>query len=370
MGLKWVRLGAEMGAYGMRWVGSGAETGLDEGKAMLTGLDEGMTQGTISLISNTIDAISDDATQVSRAAQKHLDDHHSGSIKGHGYPVIAVAWNHGENLLASSDFGDTVIVWKREKTKQKRNSLICSKKPKSMTTGSWERSMYCSFSIHIIISEEFGLKPMNCPGHCVIFDSRPRSYRELPLRIADFGVLHRNEASGALTGLTRVRTMLIFSAENLRGQENILGDLETWDKAEMALADALNEFGKPWHLCFDWTSKFPCFCAPQWILKCCILLHRKDDHQWIYLKGKFKSIILKETDVASKGLDFPDIHVINYDMSVEIGSCFLFHRGKAISLYPKSHIFYRIHAYKEDSIPARNVTLGEGHDGNTLRSTR
>ena len=62
---------------------------------------------------------------------QHLDDNHSGSTKvscfssllrvqGHGYPVIAVAWNHGENLLASSDFGGTVIVWKREKTKQKR----------------------------------------------------------------------------------------------------------------------------------------------------------------------------------------------------------------------------------------------------------
>lgn len=41
-------------------------------------------------------------------------------LQGHGYPVIAVAWNHGENLLASSDFGGTVIVWKREKTNQKR----------------------------------------------------------------------------------------------------------------------------------------------------------------------------------------------------------------------------------------------------------
>merc|ERR1719197_677590 len=49
------------------------------------------------------------------------------------------------------------------------------------------------------------LKPMNCPGHCLMFDHRTRSYRELPLRLADFGVLHRNEESGALTGLTRVR---------------------------------------------------------------------------------------------------------------------------------------------------------------------
>lgn len=44
--------------------------------------------------------------------------------------------------------------------------------------------------------QEFGLKPMNCPGHCLIFANRTRSYRELPLRLADFGVLHRNEFSG------------------------------------------------------------------------------------------------------------------------------------------------------------------------------
>lgn len=51
----------------------------------------------------------------------------------------------------------------------------------------------------------FGMKPMNCPGHCLMFDNTIHSYRELPIRYADFGVLHRNEISGALTGLTRVR---------------------------------------------------------------------------------------------------------------------------------------------------------------------
>jgi len=53
--------------------------------------------------------------------------------------------------------------------------------------------------------EEHAFKPMNCPGHCLMFDSQLRSYRDLPLRYADFGVLHRNEIRGALTGLTRVR---------------------------------------------------------------------------------------------------------------------------------------------------------------------
>ena len=53
--------------------------------------------------------------------------------------------------------------------------------------------------------EEHGLKPMNCPGHCLMFDIMQKSYKDLPIRMADFGVLHRNEISGALTGLTRVR---------------------------------------------------------------------------------------------------------------------------------------------------------------------
>ncbi|MFQ5417619.1 MAG: threonine--tRNA ligase [Myxococcota bacterium] len=55
--------------------------------------------------------------------------------------------------------------------------------------------------------EELGVKPMNCPGHCLLFGSRKRSYRELPLRFAEFTRLHRNERSGTLTGLSRVRSM-------------------------------------------------------------------------------------------------------------------------------------------------------------------
>ncbi|XBJ10184.1 hypothetical protein VPH35_015105 [Triticum aestivum] len=103
-----------------------------------------------------------------------------------------------------------------------------------------------------IDGEEFGLKPMYCPGHCIIFKHETRSYRELPLRIADFGVLHRNEASGALSGLTRVRRFQqddahIFCRESQR-PEKYLGDIETWNKAEQQLAEALDEFGKPWEI--------------------------------------------------------------------------------------------------------------------------
>ena len=70
------------------------------------------------------------------------------------------------------------------------------------TSGHWDHYAENMFRFDVE-KEAFGLKPMNCPGHCLIFDHRPRSHKELPLRMADFGVLHRNELSGALTGLTR-----------------------------------------------------------------------------------------------------------------------------------------------------------------------
>mmetsp|Transcript_6588 Transcript_6588/g.15852 ORF Transcript_6588/g.15852 Transcript_6588/m.15852 type:complete len:714 (-) Transcript_6588:254-2395(-) len=134
------------------------------------------------------------------------------------------------------------------------------------------------FSIDVE-KQEFGLKPMNCPGHCVIFNSRTRSYRELPIRMADFGVLHRNEYSGALHGLTRVRRFqqddahifcrpdqvmvevsnflkmldevyaifgLDYELALSTRPEKYLGEIETWNKAEAALTEALNSTGKEW----------------------------------------------------------------------------------------------------------------------------
>lgn len=114
-----------------------------------------------------------------------------------------------------------------------------------------------------------------------MFDHRPRSWRELPLRLADFGVLHRNELSGALTGLTRVRRFQqddahIFCAmeqieDEMKGcldflrtvyevfgfsfklnlstrPEKFLGDIEVWNQAEKQLENSLNEFGEKWEL--------------------------------------------------------------------------------------------------------------------------
>lgn len=72
------------------------------------------------------------------------------------------------------------------------------------TSGHWAHYKDDMFTFECE-KEQYGIKPMNCPSHCEIFGHRTRSWRELPLRMADFGALHRNEISGALTGLTRVR---------------------------------------------------------------------------------------------------------------------------------------------------------------------
>nr|XP_043623458.1 threonine--tRNA ligase, mitochondrial 1-like [Erigeron canadensis] len=172
------------------------------------------------------------------------------------------------------------------KTEYRRRGYLEVTTPNMYNMQLWETSGHAAnykenMFVFDIEKQEFGLKPMNCPGHCLMFDYRVRSYRELPLRLADFGVLHRNEASGALTGLTRVRRFQqddahIFCRESqIKDEvksvlefidyayhvfgftyelklstrpEKYLGDLETWDKAEKALEGALNEFGKPWQI--------------------------------------------------------------------------------------------------------------------------
>ena len=152
-----------------------------------------------------------------------------------------------------------------------------------VTSGHWEK--YGEDSFQPILTpqkdEIFLLKPMNCPHHCEIFAHRPRSYRELPLRIAEFGTVYRYEQSGELHGLTRVRGFTqddshIFCTEDqlkqeflgvleltryvlaklgfekftaqisLRDPENktkYVGTEENWQKAEQAIIDAAAEVG-------------------------------------------------------------------------------------------------------------------------------
>ena len=134
--------------------------------------------------------------------------------------------------------------------------------------------------------EEYMLKPMNCPHHCSIFSWKPRSYKDLPLRLAEFGTVYRYEQSGELHGLTRVRgftqddahifcapeqvkseflrvmdiIMIIFRALkfdkfeaqiSLRdkvNREKYIGSDENWERAEKAIVEACEEKGLPAHV--------------------------------------------------------------------------------------------------------------------------
>ncbi len=73
------------------------------------------------------------------------------------------------------------------------------------TSGHWQHYRENMFLVESEDGEEMGLKAMNCPGHMLVFASEMRSYRDLPLRLHEQTPLHRNEASGVLSGLTRVR---------------------------------------------------------------------------------------------------------------------------------------------------------------------
>ncbi|XP_056622724.1 threonine--tRNA ligase 1, cytoplasmic isoform X4 [Triplophysa dalaica] len=148
------------------------------------------------------------------------------------------------------------------------------------TSGHWHHYSENMFSFPVE-QDIFALKPMNCPGHCLMFGHRPRSWRELPLRFADFGVLHRNELSGTLTGLTRVRRFqqddahIFCTMDQIESEmkgcldflrcvydvfgfsfqlhlstrpEKFLGDIAVWNQAEKQLENSLKEFGEPWKL--------------------------------------------------------------------------------------------------------------------------
>jgi len=74
--------------------------------------------------------------------------------------------------------------------------------------------------------QQMAIKPMNCPGHCLLFKERLRSYKELPLRYSEFAVLHRNEYSGALSGLSRVRRFIQDDAHIFVQEKQIEGEIE------------------------------------------------------------------------------------------------------------------------------------------------
>jgi threonyl-tRNA synthetase len=149
------------------------------------------------------------------------------------------------------------------------------------TSGHWQHYRDNMFVIDEKAEDASGVKPMNCPGHMLVFASEVRSYRDLPLRIYDQSVLHRMEASGVLSGLTRVREFImddahIFITEQQIGEEierllrlvarvygdfglvpemklstrpaEFMGEVATWDHAERELKRALEAAGQPYTL--------------------------------------------------------------------------------------------------------------------------
>ena len=159
------------------------------------------------------------------------------------------------------------------------------KTPQIMDKTFWERSGHWdNYKDNMFVTQsekrEYAVKPMNCPGHVQIFNNSLRSYRDLPMRLAEFGSCHRNEPSGALHGLMRVRGFVqddahIFCTEDqiveearrfnellvriykqfgfhdvavklsLRPEKRAGSD-DIWDKAEQGLRDALTACGVEW----------------------------------------------------------------------------------------------------------------------------
>ncbi|ANG63947.1 threonine--tRNA ligase [Marinobacterium aestuarii] len=173
------------------------------------------------------------------------------------------------------------------RAKQRKHGYQEIKTPQVVERSLWEKSghwdkfseqMFTTHSEH----RDFAIKPMNCPCHVQVFNQGLRSYREMPLRLAEFGACHRNEPSGALHGIMRVRGFVqddahIFCAEaDIQSEvasfidflhevyadfgfteviyklstrpEKRVGSDASWDKAEQSLAEALDAAGLKWDL--------------------------------------------------------------------------------------------------------------------------
>jgi len=177
-------------------------------------------------------------------------------------------------------YNTLIEFWRKEheaRGYQEIRSPLLNKKELYIKSGHWDHYRSDMFLVETQEKEVYGLKPMNCPNAIVVYQLKPRSYRELPLRYSDCDTLHRAELSGTLNGLFRVRMFSqddahIFLSEDQVDQEyrNILeivekfykkfdleysfrlstrpdkfmGDKKTWDKAEGILKQILEKSGK------------------------------------------------------------------------------------------------------------------------------
>jgi threonyl-tRNA synthetase len=175
---------------------------------------------------------------------------------------------------------ELVNFWRQEHAKegyQEIKSPLINKKELYQISGHWDHYKENMFISETEEGEIYGLKPMNCPNAMIVYQSKPHSYRELPLRLSDTDTLHRFEKSGTLNGLLRVREFSqddahIFVSENQIADEyarilditrrfysifnmeysfrlgtrpkDFMGDVKTWNKAEQELKNILEKSGK------------------------------------------------------------------------------------------------------------------------------
>ncbi len=196
----------------------------------------------------------------------HFQQEAAGSVFWHskGWKVYLIIESYIREMLQKNGYQEV-------RTPMLLNSDLWKK------SGHWSKYKENMFTISTVENEELGIKPMNCPCHVQIFNTGTRSYRDLPIRMAEFGCCHRYEASGALHGLMRVRAFTqddahIFCRESQINSETILfcnllkeiyqkfgftdiqvkfstrpanyaGTEEIWNKAEAALEKAVQEAG-------------------------------------------------------------------------------------------------------------------------------
>lgn len=177
-------------------------------------------------------------------------------------------------------YNQLVQFWREEHSKQGYQEIVSpllNKKELYLISGHWEHYKENMFISETEEKEIYAAKPMNCPNAMVVFGSKTRSYRDLPLRLGDTDTLHRYERSGTLNGLFRVREFrqddahIFVSEEQIKSEykavfeiverfysifglqyrfrlgtrpEKFMGDLETWNIAEKELKNILEESGR------------------------------------------------------------------------------------------------------------------------------
>ena len=198
----------------------------------------------------------------------HFQEEAPGMVFWHrdGWSLYTAVEAYVRNLLTEYDYQEVHTPQMLDRSLWERS-------------GHWDKFRQNMFTTHVD-DRDYAIKPMNCPGHVQLFNQGLKSYRELPIRIAEFGIVHRNEPSGTLHGLMRARRFTqddahVFCTEDqlqsevstlieltyrmykdfgfsdievalsTRPQERV-GEDALWDRAEKALADALEEKNIPY----------------------------------------------------------------------------------------------------------------------------